>query len=480
MNDPDSHSPINPSAIEDVHAPDRDSTKRIAITLLAAIPSVLMAGPVVEQTPSMARPTFTVGVGTHLRHSKDEIEKGLRVMKEAGISSFREDVPWKQVEQTEGQLAIPSQWDAYVDQAIQLGIEPLLILDYGNRFYDGGDKPLSERAMQGFVRYCEFVVRHFKGRVRQYEIWNEWDAALGHTTPGSAADYVRLAQRVYPAIKGIDPGITVLAGAVTFEAMLGSRVDRVLGAVGVHTRWLDELIAAGVLRYADGLSLHPYVYKHPHIDKRTPEAWAHWLDEIQTDLRSHHQGRTVPLYITELGWPTHKAPMGVTAERAADYLPRMLLLARTLPYVKGVWWYDLRDDGWDERNGEHNYGLLRPDLRPKPAYASLLAVADLAGRAEYLGRYETGDPALWILRFRASSGDEVWALWYTGTAARHIVLSYPAPEIRLTEVRRLGDRAVEHRCLPAPGPVVCHLPLTIEGTPWFLKGRLQNLDVALQ
>jgi hypothetical protein len=85
-----------------------------------------------------------------------------------------------------------------------------------------------------------------------------------------------------------------------------------------------------------------------------------------------------------------------------------------------------------------------------------------------------------VLRFRASSGDEVWALWYTGTVARHIVLSYPTPEVRLTEVRRLRDRPIEHRCPPAAGAVVCHLPLTIEGTPWFVKGRLQKLDVALQ
>lgn len=36
-----------------------------------------------------------------------------------------------------------------------------------------------------------------------------------------------------------------------------------------------------------------------------------------------------------------------------------------MPFVKGVWWYDLKDDGNDKNNKEHNFGILKNDLTEK-------------------------------------------------------------------------------------------------------------------
>jgi hypothetical protein len=62
-------------------------------------------------------------------------------------------------------LRILKDWDNYVRRAASTGIEPLLILDYGNKFYDDGDKPRTEEGLEAFARYAEFVVRNFKGVV---------------------------------------------------------------------------------------------------------------------------------------------------------------------------------------------------------------------------------------------------------------------------------------------------------------------------
>ncbi|MCU8657545.1 glycosyl hydrolase, partial [Klebsiella pneumoniae] len=34
-------------------------------------------------------------------------------------------------------------------------------------------------------------------------------------------------------------------------------------------------------------------------------------------------------------------------------------------YIKGVWLYDLIDDGADKSNKEHNFGMFYQDMQPK-------------------------------------------------------------------------------------------------------------------
>jgi hypothetical protein len=43
-------------------------------------------------------------------------------------------------------------------------------------------------------------------------------------------------------------------------------------------------------------------------------------------------------------------------------------VGRTFPYLRAVVIYNLRDKGADARNRENRYGIVRRDLRPKPAF----------------------------------------------------------------------------------------------------------------
>src|ERR1017187_9813117 len=70
------------------------------------------------------------------------------------------------IERTRREFVMPTAWDEFVNAGLKAGIEPLIILDYGNRLYDDGDKPRSPEAIEAFCRYAEFVVGHFKGRVK--------------------------------------------------------------------------------------------------------------------------------------------------------------------------------------------------------------------------------------------------------------------------------------------------------------------------
>src|SRR5450759_96083 len=171
---------------------------------------------------------FVVGACTHFGQGKGLLKAKLSMMRQAGISSFRDEVGWRAIEKTKGQYEMPAAWDEFVDQGRKAGSEPLLILDYGNPLYDSGDKPRSAEAIEAFTKYAEFVVRHFQGRVKLYEVWNEWDIAIGSRTPGSADDYAALLKAVYSRIKAVDPSITVFGGAPTPGGVTNGGLARVI------------------------------------------------------------------------------------------------------------------------------------------------------------------------------------------------------------------------------------------------------------
>ncbi len=345
-----------------------------------------------------AQSNFEIGISVHLANDPVRMPEELSLVRQSGAVAIREDVPWAQVERQKGQMAMPPGVEAEVNQALQAGLQPLLILDYGNPLYDGGDKPLSPQALSAFARYAVFVIQHFKGRVHFYEMWNEWNGTVGNTKPGSPQDYVRFLKVVYPAAKAVDPSAVFIGGAVA----------------GLKLDWLSAMLAAGGVGFFDGLSIHPYNFSHPD---RSADAFAQAVMQTESVIRSYTSGRDVPLYITEMGWPIFNTPGGVSLEEQAATLAQMYLSARTMPFLKGIWWYDLRNDGVDPNNKEHNFGLVDANFKPKPAFVALAAIAPVVRNASAVEVLSPPAPSLRALKFSSVGGQQVVALWNTNKAA---------------------------------------------------------------
>jgi len=363
---------------------------------------------------------FIVGACTHFSQGKGVLDRNIESIQQAGILSIRDEVGWGSVERAKGKLAMPERFDEYVRKAASEGLRVLLILDYANGFYDDGDRPRSPEAIEGFCRYAEFVVTHFGEAVRLYEIWNEWDIGIGlpqrHNKGGSPEDYTKLLKAVYPRIKAADPGVTVIAGASTSGA--------------VKRGWLEQVVKLGALDSCDGVSIHAYNYSDK-FPERGPEACSAWMTSVQEMLRGYNEGKAVPFYVTEMGWPTHVTRHGTDPQLSASYLARLYLLARTSPSFAGMWWYDFQDDGWNPQYNEDNFGLVRPDLTPKPAYHVLADIAPVVGKGQFVDRLGTKDEDLWILRFKVEGAD-CWALWSADDRDREVVLRTDFPDRSVT------------------------------------------------
>lgn len=355
-----------------------------------------------------------LGVGTHITSVPTEQSSQLQLARKIGFDTVRDEALWNDVERTKGIYQVPRAWDQFVNDARRLGIEPLIILDYGNRFYDGGDKPRSPEAIAGFVRYATFVVKHFAGRVQRFEIWNEWDTHAGGFPSANAEDYARLFSAVFPAVKAADPSAVFLASA----------------SAGGRNEWYEQIARLGIAARADGVAVHPYVFPHTSIfgTSSVPdeaERSAQQVIDIENTMRGLGGGKTIPIYITEIGWPTSLDASGVTDAVAASLAQRMVLLFSSLPYVQGVWWYDLVDDGPDSTNSQDRFGLLQQNLAFKPAALAIQSIAPLIKNNNLTLNPASDLAAGTVALNRNSSSQRSVIAWRVGSAEQGQVNSGP-------------------------------------------------------
>ena len=374
---------------------------------LIGISIALCAGMAMAAAP--AQSPFQFGVGVHVGQNRNPLADTEKALTQMGATSFRDEVFWHRLETKQGTLAWPDSLkdlDQLVSDAARAGQRPLLILDYGNKFYDGNAQLSSPQAIAAYARYVRFVVKHFEGRVDQFEIWNEWNIGSGGTPEqraarhGSPEDYAAVLRAAYAAVKAENPSATVIGGAFA----------------GYDFSWVDAFGRAGGFDSLDGFSIHPYVFSegrapqapsgvrattgHATFDRLlglfardavadtpfratpgTPESAMKHVDDLKSRIDALAPGKNVRIYITEAGWPVNTGSHGVSEDTAAAYLQRFMLLARARAWIGGVWWYDLFDDGDDAQNKEHRFGLLTHEGAPRPAFQAMADVKPLVTAA---------------------------------------------------------------------------------------------------
>ncbi|EPJ81975.1 MAG: hypothetical protein ABWY17_08520 [Pseudomonas sp.] len=366
---------------------------------------------------------FILGIGTHLMNYPTPSRPALQLAADAGIASVKDDAHWSTAAPNANELRIVPSWRTYLTDAQSLGLSRLTILDYSTWFHDNA-KPRSGEVKADFLRYVDYVTGQLGNRVTFYEIWNEWDIEAPKD-PQLSADYAALVRDVVPLIRKNTQNVEgtpakILAGSVTPE--------------GMDYGFADRLIDAGMLDLVDGLSVHPYAHCLPNV-KPNPEAWVVWMRAYEEHIRAK-AGRDVPIYITEMAWPSHQGNCGFTPTVQAVYMARILFLARSLPNLKGMWWYDLVNDGPDRTDQEHNFGLLNEDLSPKPAYQVMKVIAPVIKDFSYDAQASRQSDNIYLLYFDKGP-QRVVVGWTTGPTLQQDIAS-AAP---MTGAVRLIDTA---------------------------------------
>jgi hypothetical protein len=385
---------------------------------------------------------FDIGVNVHNGLWGPIKQEGLFASyKYLGLTSARQTILWSWVEKQKGQLVYGPEltnMDIYIRNAKLKGVDTLLLLCYGNGFYENGGMPLTAESQEGFARYAAFVATHFKGVVKRYEVWNEWSIGMGSKgalTRGDPIAYTRLLTKVKAALKAVDPEIVVVGGVIAH----------------FDDGWSQLLFNAGALNSMDAYSVHPYNF--PDV----PEKAVLFLDRLQSIAKLSTGGRELPIYVTEMGWPTHTS--GVAPSVAANYLARFYLLAPMYSFIKGAWWYDYVDDGPDPNAIQQNFGLYHADYTAKAAACAMSEVSKFLAdyRPVSVKSYNNG---LWVAKY-TNGTSYTHAVWMqdAGTSIRATVTSY-WPNGAAVSVRAIcRDLAVTGNGSTAIGATISNSPL---------------------
>lgn len=183
------------------------------------------------------------------------------------------------------------------------------------------------RNMADWRNYVKTVATRYKGRIHDWEIWNEPNRPQSWT--GSVDTLVEMTREASAILKQIDPTNVVVSPAATETRGLA---------------YLDSYLAKGGAKYVDVIGYHFYVGREP------PEAMVALIAEVEKTLAKHGLS-SMPLWSTEAGW---LGPDLMPPDMQVAYVARAYILS----WASGVsrfYWY-----AWENHHGTR-IELVGPD-----------------------------------------------------------------------------------------------------------------------
>lgn len=339
---------------------------------------------IVAQVPAAAGPKNEhFGTCVHFAQGWD-YKKILPIVQDLGVAWIRDDLNWKDVEKTKGQYVVPEKTMEWIKAAHAYGLKLILILNRENKLYTN---PYDTDA---YANFCKAMAIQLKDHADAFEILNEpanfgFRKNYGGTWNGIEPDgsvgpwvgkYVELINKAAEAIKSVNKKIKVIG----------------LGSVApVNFRQL----AMGISPAVDGIVDHPYSYKTvPEIIsfpssesglKRDGIATADVKGTLTSQVEMYRAQSAKykgpkELWFTEAGFATFQ-PLeakilnaGLTESAQAIYISRRFIQYLGMD-IDVALQYDLKNDGNDKNELEHNFGIIHADYTPKPAYYAYQRVA---------------------------------------------------------------------------------------------------------
>ena len=302
-------------------------------------------------------PVLPEGVGVNI-HFVTGHERDLDLIAAAGFKFIRMDFAWTAIEKEKGKY----DWAEYDELTANLekrGIRALYILDYSHHLYEEivrGTNPITKEVQQttaspqhpesvaAFARWAGAAAKHFAGRKILWEIWNEPNIQFWQPKP-DVQQYTALALATCKAIREADPQATIIGPATS----------------GFPWEFLETVFKSGALEFLDGVSVHPY--RNPSKPPETAEADYVKLRELIDRYAPAAKKGRLPILSGEWGYSSNTK--GVSLETQAAFAARQQL-ANLMNGIPLSIWYDWKNDGDDPKEGEHNFGTVQPDLKPKP------------------------------------------------------------------------------------------------------------------
>lgn len=333
-------------------------------------------------SPLPLQPIGFTGGAPLLWANDDDLDRSLDAVVASGSTRLRVDLAWPLLEPEPG-LSVWEPTDRLVDAARARGIEILAILDYTPAWAAADpelgltSKPASATE---YGHYAGTVAEHFVGRIRHYEIWNEPNGAVFFAPWADPELYAEMLRESYISIKAADADAVVIGGAI---GAVGDN-ENTMNGLG----FLRRVYEAGGHGYFDALSVHPYSYPGTLVGTETiTDGALHMIADMRREMITHGDGDK-QMWATEFGSPTDEGA-GITEDRQAEIMTSFIHEWSQLSFAGPMYVHEIRDRLAGSADPEDNFGVLRRDFSPKPAYAALTAAiaSGTTDDPDYLGMH---------------------------------------------------------------------------------------------
>lgn len=328
--------------------------------------SLAVLEPLKAPTPT----TSPIGIDVAMAwfYGRDRMTQVASLEALAGVNHVRDRLTWGQMEPQRGRFASDTQYDASAKAQSDAGLS-LLQVNHSSPGWANADGRRFPLDLRDAYRFYKAMAARWRGKVEAFEPWNEADGRDfgGHT----GAEMAYLQKASYLGLKAGNPHVTACLNVLASHQ---------------HSQ-LEDLAANEAWPYFDTYNLHHYEgfdgYPFLYADHRAVSA-----------------GR--PLWVTECaipvkwsGTPERKelsdADLRIQSERIAQVYVGAIHegAAAAFYFILG-----------DYVEGQTQFGVIRRDLTPRPAYVAVAAAGRLLADAKPLGKLRTAS-TVYAYAFRA-------------------------------------------------------------------------------
>ncbi len=270
-----------------------------------------------------------------------------------------------------------------------------------------------------YAEYLKTFAANYAKQIKQNQvralIQITWEPHFPWNFSGTAEDLVQIHKNAYQAIHA------------------GTKDAWVIGptAAGLDTLdWHRELFEAGLLKYVDAISIHPYFAFPPEQNGMVEKVRA-----FKALIRKY-AGRDLDIHGNEAGFPTHELPEREILQMHGIVRSNLILLGEG--FKSNMVFYS--HDYWGEPGYGYTYNLNpkrefgTDKIAPKPLVPAIGAAAYFLNGHTSAGAIESLGDTAWGYAYQRKDGFTTLALWDYSGNPREVEIPVGRAEIELGDM----------------------------------------------
>jgi hypothetical protein len=264
------------------------------------------------------------------------------------------------------------------------------------RLGDHSFRTFTEKDIPFWQEYVKEVTERYKNDI------TTWEIAFPEIKNITPAMYAKIVINSYNTAKKTDPNLRIG-----------------INCSNLDLQFLDAVIKSGAADHFDFISMQLYDNLLSIIEDNGESDFLTISSKIRKILKNNRQKKKIKLLITGIGYPlTNKRELAEKTLQA-----EAIVKAYTLSIAQGfqhIYWYEPRGD----IKTENNYGLIKDNWVPRPAYYALKTMISLLGKDPiYLGWLKTGKEGYGFLFHGTYS--KILIAWSRIGEKNHLLFSTP-------------------------------------------------------